>query len=202
MFYNLFLKRLFDIVASFTLLVLLSPLLLLTTLILLFINKGNPFYFQFRPGEKAKGFFIIKFKSMTDLKDESGALLPDDLRVTKFGKIIRRLSIDELPQLVNVLIGKMSIIGPRPLLFEYIPLYNKNQLRRHNVKPGITGWAQVNGRNSISWTEKFAYDVWYVDNLSLMLDLKIIFLTIKKVIKKESVDFSSTIRERRFNGSN
>ena len=139
---------------------------------------------------------------MKDTKDNSGVLLPDYLRVTRFGKIIRKYSIDELPQLFNVLIGKMSIIGPRPLLFDYIPLYSSDQIRRHDVKPGITGWAQVNGRNSISWTEKFAFDVWYVDNISLLLDIKILFLTVKKVLKKENIDFSSAVKERRFNGRN
>lgn len=202
MLYRLFFKRVFDFIISFSLLVFLSPILLAITITLLFINKGRPFYLQYRPGKNKKGFNIIKFKSMKDTKDDSGVLLPDYLRVTRFGKIIRKYSIDELPQLINVLIGKMSIIGPRPLLFDYIPLYSSNQIRRHDVKPGITGWAQVNGRNSISWTEKFAYDVWYVDNISLLLDIKILFLTVKKVLKKENIDFSSAVKERRFNGNN
>jgi lipopolysaccharide/colanic/teichoic acid biosynthesis glycosyltransferase len=139
---------------------------------------------------------------MNDTKDSNGVLLPNDLRVTKIGAIVRRYSIDELPQLFNVLFGQMSLIGPRPLIFEYIPLYSKNQMRRHEVRPGITGWAQVNGRNSISWSEKFEYDVWYVDNNRFLVDVKIILLTLKKVFIKEHIDFDPSIKKRRFNGNN
>lgn len=202
MFYKLYLKRFLDVVVSFLLILVFSPILISATIILWIVNDGKPFYFQYRPGKDLKGFYIIKFKSMKDTKGDDGTLLPDDMRVTKIGEIIRKYSIDELPQLLNVLFGQMSLIGPRPLIFEYIPLYSKEQMRRHEMKPGITGWAQVNGRNAISWGEKFAFDVWYIDNVSFLIDMKIILMTLKKVIKKENVDFTSSVIVRRFNGNN
>jgi lipopolysaccharide/colanic/teichoic acid biosynthesis glycosyltransferase len=174
----------------------------LVSLILLIHTKGKPFYFQERPGLYQKPFFIIKFKTMTDDRDIHGQLLPDIQRITKVGRIIRKFSIDELPQLINVLKGDMSLVGPRPLLFKYIPLYSKEQLRRHEVRPGITGLAQVNGRNAISWTKKFEYDIFYVDNLSFALDLKIIFKTILKVFKQEGINQSDKRPMEPFNGSN
>ena len=200
--YILFIKRLIDVIMSLLLLIVLSPIMALTTIILLYINKGKPFFFQDRPGLNEKKIRIIKFKSMTDQKDISGKLLPDFERTTKFGKFIRKTSIDELPQLINVLVGNMSLIGPRPLLFDYIPLYSDNQKKRHLVKPGITGWAQVNGRNSISWIEKFDLDIYYVNNLSLMLDARILWLTILKVIGSEGVNQSNERPMMPFNGNN
>jgi lipopolysaccharide/colanic/teichoic acid biosynthesis glycosyltransferase len=165
-------------------------------------NKGNIFFFQERPGFKQNKFNIIKFKTMTDQKDENDKLLPDNQRITTVGKIIRQLSIDELPQLWNVLKGDMSLVGPRPLLFKYIPLYSEQQLRRHEVKPGITGWAQVNGRNSISWTKKFALDVDYVNQISIGLDIKILYLTVLKVVKTEGVNQSESRPMQPFDGTN
>lgn len=163
------------------------PIISIVVFLLIIVNKGNPFFFQRRPGRYGRQFTIIKFKTMNDKKDKYGNLLPDEKRLTRLGHFIRKTSLDELPQLLNVLKGDMSLVGPRPLLVEYIPLYNDYQKRRHEVKPGITGWAQVNGRNAISWEEKFNYDVWYVDNMSFMLDLKIILLTILKVFKSEGI---------------
>lgn len=185
--YNSFLKRLMDMAVTFILLIALLPLGLILTIILAIINKGNPFFFQIRPGLNEKLFRIIKFKTMNDGKDKYGNLLSDDKRLTRIGRFIRKLSLDEIPQLINVLIGDMSLVGPRPLLTEYLPLYNDFQRRRHNIKPGITGWAQVNGRNAISWKKKFELDVWYVDNLSFRLDLTIIYLTVLKVFKREGI---------------
>ena len=157
-------------------------------MIFLFIsNKGNPFFFQLRPGKGGRLFLLLKFKTMNDLKDTAGNLLPDEKRITRLGRFIRKSSIDELPQLINVLKGDMSLIGPRPLLPEYLPLYTVRQNRRHDVRPGITGWAQVNGRNAISWEEKFKLDVWYVENISFKLDMKILTLTMKKIIKPEGI---------------
>jgi len=200
--YRLFIKRFIDVMISLVMLIVLSPFITLTATILLFINKGNPFFFQDRPGLNEKKIRIIKFKSMTDQKDINGNLLPDFKRTTKFGSLIRKTSIDELPQLINVLFGSMSLIGPRPLLFKYVPLYSEQQKKRHLVKPGITGWAQVNGRNSISWTEKFDLDIYYVNNLSLMLDVKILWLTILKVIVSEGVNQSDDRPMLPFNGNN
>ena len=185
MYYPLF-KRFFDFFFSIFLMSLLAPVFIIVTVVLFFVNGGNPFFFQFRPGRNGKVFKLVKFKTMNDIKDEEGNLLHDSLRVTFFGKIIRALSIDELPQLINVIKGDMSLIGPRPLLVEYLPLYNDFQARRHEVKPGITGWAQVNGRKGIPFSQRFELDVWYVDNLSFILDLKIFFLTILKIIKREN----------------
>lgn len=190
--YNSFFKRLIDcIAASFGLLVL-SPIFAIATVGLYFANQGKPFFFQLRPGLDGKIFKIFKFKTMNDKKDAEGNLLSDEERLTKIGKFVRKTSLDEIPQLLNVIKGEMSLIGPRPLLPEYLPLYDANQRRRHDVKPGITGWAQVNGRNAISWQQKFEYDVWYVDNLNFALDIKIIFLTIKKVFKREGISSSTS----------
>ena len=200
--YRLFFKRFLDILVSVLVLVLTAAILLVVLGILAFQNKGAVFFFQERPGFNQKAFKIIKLKTMTDAKDSDGKLLPDNQRITKVGKIIRRLSIDELPQLLNVLKGDMSLIGPRPLLFKYMPLYSVEQLRRHDVRPGITGWAQVNGRNSISWTQKFDFDIYYVDHLSFVLDVKILWLTFIKVIRTEGVNQSTDRPMQPFNGKN
>lgn len=200
--YKRYIKRFIDVIISFCLLLIFSPFFIAIALIILLFQRQNPFYSQKRPGKNQKEFHILKFKSMTDKKDENGNLLPDSKRITTIGKIIRKTSLDELPQLINVIKGDMSIIGPRPLLFDYIPLYQLNQIRRHEVRPGITGWAQVNGRNTISWTKKFEYDVWYVDNMSPSLDLKILLLTIKKVFLRQNTEFDKAEGNRRFNGYN
>ena len=200
--YKSFFKRVIDFVAALIGLLLLSPILLIITIVLYIQNNGKPFFLQERPGKNKKAFNIIKFKSMTDTKDDDGNLLPDNKRITKVGSFVRKTSIDEIPQLINVLKGDMSLVGPRPLLFKYIHLYNNEQLRRHDVKPGITGWAQVNGRNSISWTDKFKLDIYYVDNISLILDLKILVMTMLKVIKKEGVNQSDEMPMKPFNGNN
>ena len=181
-------KRIFDLITTFFGLFLLLPVIIITTLIL--IRKlGSPIFFiQSRPGLNKKIFNIYKFRTMTDERDIDGALLPDEVRLTKLGKFLRSSSLDELPSLWNVLRGDMSLVGPRPLLLEYLPLYSTQQARRHEVKPGITGWAQINGRNAITWDEKFDFDVWYVDNKSILLDIKILWLTIKKVIMREGIN--------------
>ena len=195
-------KRVIDLIVAFIALLILAPLIGLVTLLLYSQNKGKPFFFQERPGQFKKPFYIIKFKTMTDEKDAEGNLLPDNLRITKFGGWVRKLSIDELPQLINVLKGEMSLVGPRPLLFKYMPLYTAEQLRRHEVRPGITGWAQVNGRNSISWTQKFALDVEYVDKVSFLMDCKILLLTVKKVLIREGINQSAECPTQPFNGTN
>lgn len=195
-------KRIIDLIVAFIALLILAPLIGLVTLLLYSQNKGKPFFFQERPGQFKKPFYIIKFKTMTDEKDAEGNLLPDNLRITKFGGWVRKLSIDELPQLINVLKGEMSLVGPRPLLFKYMPLYTAEQLRRHEVRPGITGWAQVNGRNSISWTQKFALDVEYVDKVSFLMDCKILLLTVKKVLIREGINQSAECPTQPFNGTN
>lgn len=200
--YNRVFKRVIDLIVAFIALLILAPLIGLVTLLLYSQNKGKPFFFQERPGQFKKPFYIIKFKTMTDEKDAEGNLLPDNLRITKFGGWVRKLSIDELPQLINVLKGEMSLVGPRPLLFKYMPLYTAEQLRRHEVKPGITGWAQVNGRNSISWTQKFALDVEYVDKVSFLMDCKILLLTVKKVLIREGINQSAERPMQPFNGTN
>jgi undecaprenyl phosphate N,N'-diacetylbacillosamine 1-phosphate transferase len=200
--YMHFFKRLIDFVAALIGLILLSPFILIIALVLAYVNKGKPFFFQQRPGKDEKPIFIIKFKSMTDEKDADGKLLPDAKRITKAGAFIRKYSLDELPQLINVLKGDMSLVGPRPLLYKYIPLYSEEQRRRHKVRPGITGWAQVNGRNSISWTEKFKLDIYYVEHLSFLFDLKILVLTVLKVIKKEGVNQTEERPMLPFNGYN
>jgi len=200
--YRKYFKPFLDISCSFIGLVVLSPLFIFIVIILFILNNGKPFYFQKRPGLHGKNFSIIKFKTMTDKKNSEGQLLPDFERTTVIGNLIRRASIDEIPQLVNVFLGHMSIVGPRPLLPEYLTLYNENQKRRHDVKPGITGWAQINGRNSILWTQKFEYDVWYVDNMRFLLDLKILLLTIKKVIIPEGINATEKYTMEEFNGKN
>ena len=185
--YRSFFKPLLDFFIAFLAIVVLSPLLLLVSLLLALANKGNPFFFQKRPGKNCKVFQIVKFRTMTNEKDENGNLLPDEKRLTKFGKLVRKTSIDEIPQLWNVLLGDMSLIGPRPLLVPYLPLYTSFQNKRHEVKPGITGWAQVNGRNTVSWEDKFEMDVWYVNNLNFKLDLKIFVKTIEKVLASDGI---------------
>lgn len=199
--YKLFFKRFLDFLLSFIILIIASPIILLTSILLLVNNKGNPFFIQVRPGKGNNTFSIVKFKTMNDNKDENGELLSDEKRLTKLGSFIRKNSIDELPQLINVLLGEMSLIGPRPLLQEYIPLYSTTQIRRHEVKPGITGWAQVNGRNAISWEEKFTLDVWYVDNFSFILDIKIIVLSIQKIVKQEGISSKTSVTIEKFGGS-
>lgn len=187
--YARYIKRLLDFVIVLCALLVIWPILLIITLFLVFFNEGaGAFFTQERPGYKGKIFKIIKFKTMNERKDEKGVLLPDVQRITKFGGIVRKLSLDELPQLLNVLKGDMAIIGPRPLLVEYLPLYSKEQARRHDVRPGITGWAQCNGRNNLSWTKKFEMDVWYVDHVSFLLDCKIVWITVKKVLKRADID--------------
>jgi lipopolysaccharide/colanic/teichoic acid biosynthesis glycosyltransferase len=202
MIYKYFLKRFLDIVASVFLIIVTSPIFITTWVILLFQNKGKAFFYQERPGKDQKSFRIIKFKTMNDKTDFSGRLLPDNKRLTSAGKIIRKLSIDELPQIINVLKGEMSLIGPRPLLFKYLPLYSIEQNRRHEVRPGITGWAQVNGRNSISWSKRFELDVFYVNNISFLLDCKIFYSTILKVFKREGINQSAERPMEPFNGNN
>ncbi|SDZ05767.1 MULTISPECIES: sugar transferase [Rhodonellum] len=202
--YRVFIKRLIDFVVSLLMLIVLCPVILIVFIFLSIANSGNVFFVQNRPGQGEKIIRIIKFKTMNDKKDEKGHLLPDAERLTAVGKFVRSTSLDELPQLFNVLKGDMSLIGPRPLLVKYLPLYNDFQKRRHEVKPGITGWAQINGRNMISWQKKFELDVWYVDNLSFILDLKIIGLTIKKVFFREGIsgEGSSTVEAFKGNSLN
>lgn len=201
--YDIYIKRSIDFVIVSGILLLIWPLLLILSLWLHFANKGaGVFFLQERPGKAGKIFKVIKFKTMTDERDAEGKLLSDEERLTKVGKFIRSTSLDELPQLINVLRGDMALIGPRPLLPQYLPLYSPEQARRHDVRPGITGWAQVNGRNAISWKQKLEYDVWYVDHLSFRLDLKIIGLTIEKVIKKEGISKEGMATTEPFNGHN
>lgn len=197
-------KRVIDFTIVFVVLLLIWPFLLIISIWLHFANKGaGIFFFQERPGKNEKIFKVIKFKSMTDERDELGNLLPNEQRITKVGAFIRKTSIDELPQLLNVLKGDMSLIGPRPLRVDYLPIYNNLQKRRHDVRPGITGWAQVNGRNAISWTKKFELDVWYVDHISFFLDLKIIYLTVMKVLKRTDINSDTvTVGIEKFNGHN
>jgi lipopolysaccharide/colanic/teichoic acid biosynthesis glycosyltransferase len=200
--YLKFIKPLFDIIFALIGLLILSPLFAIITLILSFTNNGKPFYFDRRPGLNEKIFLVIKFKTMNNKKDDNGVLLPDMERTTKIGKWIRKSSLDEIPQLLNVLIGQMSFIGPRPLWPSYLQFYSEEQKRRHTIKPGITGWAQINGRNSISWKQKIEYDVYYVDHVSFLFDLKIFFLTIKKVILPEGINASEGVTMEAFNGKN
>lgn len=201
--YKHFWKRVIDFTLSLLALAILWPILLLIAIWLHFANKGaGAFFFQERPGKDGKIFRVIKFKTMTDERDSKGDLLSDAARLTKVGKLVRSTSLDELPQLINVLKGDMALIGPRPLLIQYLPLYNKEQARRHEVRPGITGWAQVNGRNAISWTRKFELDVWYVDNISFVIDLKVIVLTIKKVLFREDINSATSATVEGFNGHN
>lgn len=199
--YEHFFKRIFDFLIALIALLLLSPVILVVFVALLISYRSTPFFFQDRPGFQERKIRIIKFKSMNDKRDASGNLLPDNVRLTPLGKFIRKYSLDELPQLINVLIGDMSLVGPRPLLFKYLPLYNNTQRRRHEARPGITGWAQVNGRNSISWEEKFKLDVYYVDHVSLAFDLKILWLTVMKVIQREGVNQSDDRPMQPFTGN-
>ena len=198
--YKHFFKRSIDFVLSLIGVNVLFPVFIIIIFILLFSNKGKPFFYQRRPGRNEKIFHVMKFKTMNDKKDIHGKLLPDAERLTVIGKFIRKTSLDEIPQLFNVVRGNMSLIGPRPLLVEYLPLYNEEQKRRHEIRPGITGWAQVNGRNTIAWDEKFRLDVWYVDNVSLWLDIKILFLTVKKVCKGEGISSNTSVSMEKFTG--
>jgi lipopolysaccharide/colanic/teichoic acid biosynthesis glycosyltransferase len=200
--YIKYIKTSFDFLTSIILLIILSPLFLAILFVLYIQNNGEPFFIQERPGKNLKPFKILKFKTMNDKKDENGVLLPDKDRLTLAGRLVRKTSVDELPQLINVIKGDMSLIGPRPLLFKYVPLYNDSQRRRHLVRPGITGWAQVNGRNSISWQRKFELDNYYVDHVSFLLDLRIFWLTIVKILKREGINQSAERPMEPFNGSN
>lgn len=201
--YAHFFKRVIDFTIALVALLLIGWFLVLVAIWLHFANKGaGAFFFQERPGKDGKIFKVIKFKTMTDERDANGELLPDEARLTKVGTFVRSTSIDELPQLINVLKGDMALIGPRPLLVQYLPLYSKEQMRRHEVRPGISGWAQCHGRNQISWTERFKLDVWYVDNISLMTDLKVIFITIKKVLFREDINSDNDATMEDFDGTN
>lgn len=201
--YKKFFKRLVDFTIALVALSIIWPFLLIVTIWLYFANKGaGAFFIQERPGKNGKIFRVIKFKTMTDERDVNGELLPDADRLTKVGAFVRSTSIDELPQLINVLKGDMALIGPRPLLVQYLPLYSKEQMRRHEVRPGISGWAQCHGRNQISWTERFKLDVWYVDNLSLLTDLKVILITIKKVLFREDINSDNDATMEDFTGNN
>ena len=200
--YASFFKRVFDFIISVVVIIILSPVIIAVFIVLFIIYRSNPLFFQLRPGKNEKEIKIIKFKSMSDEKDAAGNLLPDAKRLTQAGIFCRKYSLDELPQLFNVLKGDMSLVGPRPLLFKYLPLYNSGQKRRHQVRPGITGWAQVNGRNSIGWQEKFMYDIYYVGNVSFLFDIKILWLTLMKVIKKEGINQSAERPMQPFEGNN
>ena len=203
MLYRRFFKRFLDIILSGCALLLLSPIILILWIWLTFANnRAGALFFQDRPGKNGKIFKVVKFKTMTEKLDKNGNLLPDEKRLTKVGKFVRSTSLDELPQLWNVFKGDMSLIGPRPLLPQYLPLYSKEQARRHEVRPGITGWSQVNGRNAISWKKRFELDVWYIDNLSIWLDIKIFFLTIKKVFIREGINSATSATMEYFNGNN
>ena len=194
-------KRIFDLIISIIGLITFSPMIIALSIGLFFTNKGNPFFSQLRPGKNEKLFSIIKFKTMNDKKNSDGSFKSDSERLTSFGGFVRKTSLDEIPQLINVLKGDMSLVGPRPLLTEYLYLYSENQKKRHNVRPGITGWAQVNGRNSISWEEKFKLDIWYVHNQSILLDLKILLLTIKKVLISDGISQKNQATAKPFNGN-
>ena len=201
MLYRRLIKPVFDFIISLVVFIILLPVFLIATFLLFVVNSGRPFFLQPRPGLHGKIFSVIKFKTMNDKTDNNQNLLPDSKRLTPIGKFIRKTSLDEIPQLLNVIKGDMSLVGPRPLLVEYLPLYNEFQKQRHSVKPGITGWAQVNGRNTISWEEKFAYDIWYVDHVSFLLDMKIIFLTIKKVFATEGINSTTAATMEKFTGN-
>lgn len=200
--YKNYIKRIFDFLISLVGLIFLSPIFIFVTIGLYFANQGKPFFFQARPGLNERIFKIIKFKTMNDKKDAQGNLLTDAERLTPIGAFVRKTSLDEIPQLINVLKGDMSLIGPRPLLPQYLPLYSEEQKKRHKVRPGITGWAQVNGRNAISWTKKFELDVWYVENLSFATDVKVFFTTFKKVFKSEGISQDGQATAEAFNGNN
>lgn len=201
MLYRSFLKRFLDLLVALVGFLVVSPVFLITTIVLLFANSGKPFFFQVRPGKHGRLFKIVKFKTMNDKKGPDGNLLSDAERLTAFGSFVRKASLDEIPQLINVIKGDMSLIGPRPLLVEYLPLYNKEQARRHDLRPGITGWAQVNGRNEVSWEKKFELDVWYVNHLSFSLDLKILFLTVLKVVRSEGISSGTAVTMEKFTGT-
>ena len=199
--YRLFFKPFLDRTAAFVLLCLTLPVTLIIAILLYFYNEGQPFFFQLRPGLDGKIFKITKFKTMNDRRNERGELLPDSERLTPIGRFVRKTSLDELPQLINVLRGEMALVGPRPLLVEYLPLYNFRQNRRHEVLPGITGWAQINGRNTLDWAQKFEYDVWYVENLSFGLDIHILWKTVLKVFKSEGINAVNAATMEKFRGS-
>lgn len=199
--YELFFKRFFDFVFSLLALIVLSPILIVLIILGAIVMKGNPFFTQERPGKNEKIFKLIKFRTMTNEKDENGNLLPDEDRLTKYGLFLRNTSLDELPELINILKGDMSVIGPRPLLVQYIPLYNEHQHRRHEVRPGLSGWAQVNGRNTITWEDKFDMDVYYVDNYNLLLDIKILFMTVLNVLKREGISSETSATMEVFIGT-
>ena len=199
--YKIFFKPLLDFVLSLLGIIVTSPIFLIVFIALLFANRGKVFFLQNRPGKNEEIFKIIKFRTMNDKRDAQGNLLPDEERLTSIGKLVRKTSLDEIPQLINVLLGNMSLIGPRPLLPEYLPLYNDFQKKRHLIKPGITGWAQINGRNAVEWEKKFMFDVWYVENLSFLLDLQIMFLTLKKVLKLEGVNREGEATNIAFKGN-
>lgn len=201
-FYRVFFKRFYDILLSGLAIIVLSPILLILTIIGAIKMKGNPFFTQARPGKNEKIFKLIKFRTMTQEKDKDGNLLPDEKRLTRYGKILRSTSLDELPELINIFIGDMSIVGPRPLLIKYLPLYNEEQKHRHDIRPGLTGHAQVNGRNAISWEQKFKYDVEYVKKLSLFLDIKILFQTVMAVFKRSGISSETSATMEEFKGSN
>ena len=200
--YKFFFKRLIDFILSLIGFVVLLPIFLLLTILLIIANKGTPFFFQKRPGKNEKIFSVIKFKTMNDKKDKTGKLLPDADRITLVGKFIRSSSLDEIPQLLNVIKGDMSLIGPRPLLVSYLEVYNDKHKKRHDIRPGITGWAQVNGRNAIEWQQKFDLDIYYLENMNFYLDLKIILITLKRVFKREGINFESTQKNKYFTGYN
>lgn len=199
--YRHFIKRLFDFIVALILFIALSPVFVLIALLVPLLTREQPFFFQVRPGKHGKLFRLVKFKTMTEQKDAAGNLLPDMQRMTAFGSFLRKTSLDEIPQLLNVIKGDMSIVGPRPLLVEYLTLYNDKQRRRHEVLPGITGWAQVNGRNAIGWEEKFEYDVWYVDHQSLALDLKILYRTVSKLFNSDGVNAGGQETMQKFTGT-
>lgn len=199
--YRTVFKRLIDVVAATIAFILLSPVFIVVTVLLFIANNGKPYFFQARPGLNAEIFKVIKFKTMNDKRDANGQLLPDADRLTTIGNFVRKTSLDEIPQMLNVIKGDMSLVGPRPLLVEYLPLYNERQKKRHSVKPGITGWAQVNGRNAISWQQKFELDVWYVENISFILDVKILWLTVVKVFKSEGINSATSATMEKFTGN-
>ena len=200
-YYRTFTKRLIDIIIVLGVFVIFSPIMILLMILLYVSNNGKPFFIQKRPGKNERVFTVIKFRTMNDTRDKEGNLLPDSQRLTLVGKFIRKTSLDELPQLINVLKGDMSLVGPRPLLVEYLPLYDDFQRRRHEVRPGITGWAQVNGRNALEWPQRFAHDVWYIDHLSFGLDLKILFLTLLKIFKAEGINPRTSATMEKFKGN-
>lgn len=199
--YYRYIKRFLDLILAVFAIVIFSPFFLILIIVLTFANRGNPFFVQERPGKNGEVFKLIKFKTLNDGTDAKGSLLPDDQRLFRIGRFVRSTSLDELPQLLNIITGDMSIVGPRPLLVKYLPYYNDFQVRRHLVSPGITGWAQVNGRNTLTWEEKFAYDVYYVDNISFLFDVKIMLLTVKKVILREGINQEGEVTAEAFKGN-